>query len=99
MNKLVSIIVPVYNVEKYLKRCMTSILEQTYSNLEILLIDDGSPDNSGNLCDEIQSTDERIKVYHKANGGLSSARNYGLERCTGEYIFFIDSDDWIEKMR
>lgn len=97
MNKLVSIIVPVYNVEKYLKRCMTSILEQTYSNLEILLIDDGSPDNSGNLCDEIQSTDERIKVYHKANGGLSSARNYGLERCTGEYIFFIDSDDWIEK--
>ena len=80
MNKLVSVIVPVYNVEKYLKRCMTSILEQTYSNLEILLIDDGSPDNSGNLCDEIQSTDERIKVYHKANGGLSSARNYGLER-------------------
>lgn len=95
MNEIVSVVVPVYKVEKYLDRCVTSILGQSYKDLEILLVDDGSPDNCGLLCDQWASKDKRIKVIHKANGGLSSARNAGIEKSTGRYLFFVDSDDWI----
>lgn len=95
--KLVSIIVPIYKVEKYLKQCLDSIINQTYKNLEIILVDDGSPDNCGNICDEYAKNDIRIKVIHKENGGLSSARNAGLDIATGEYISFIDSDDYVAK--
>ena len=94
---LISVIVPVYNVEKYLNRCVNSIANQTYKNLEIILVDDGATDSSGKLCDQLASQDERIKVIHKMNGGLSDARNVGLSNANGEYICFIDSDDWIEK--
>lgn len=97
MNSLISIIVPVYNVEKYLKKCVDSIVNQTYKNIEVLLIDDGSTDNSGKLCDDIGKSDRRISVYHKENGGLSSARNYGIDRAKGEYIGFVDSDDYVDK--
>lgn len=96
MSDLISIIVPVYNMEKYLDRCMTSILNQTYENLEIILVDDGSTDNSPKLCDDYATKDSRIKVIHKENGGLSDARNAGLGIATGEYIGYVDSDDWIE---
>lgn len=89
----ISIIVPVYKVELFLEECIDSILEQTYRNLEIILINDGSPDNCGKICDEYAIKDERIKVIHKKNGGLSDARNAGIENCLGEYIAFIDSDD------
>lgn len=92
----ISVIIPVYNVEKYLKRCLDSVVNQTYKNLEIILIDDGSTDKSGNICDEYAAKDKRIIVIHKENGGLSDARNKGLDICTGDYISFIDSDDWIE---
>lgn len=95
MDKLLSIIVPVYKVEKYLPRCLDSILAQTYKNLEVLLIDDGSPDNSGAICDEYASRDNRIRVFHKENNGVSSARNLGLKEAKGEYIGFVDSDDFI----
>lgn len=94
--KKISVIVPIYNVEKYLERCVNSIINQTYQNLEIILVNDGSPDNCGTLCDKIAESDNRIKVIHKENGGLSSARNAGLDIATGEYVAFIDSDDWIE---
>ncbi len=93
---LISIIVPVYNMEKYLDRCVASILHQTYTNLEIILVDDGSSDNSPLMCDKYASQDNRIKVIHKKNGGLSDARNAGLEVATGSYIGYVDSDDWIE---
>ena len=96
-NELISIVVPVYKVEKYLEKCVKSILKQTYTNLEIILVDDGSPDKCGQLCDELAKTDNRIKVFHKANGGLSDARNYGVERANGEYIGFVDSDDYIHE--
>ncbi len=92
---LISVIVPVYNVEKYLRKCIDSILSQTYTNLEIILVDDGSVDNSGRICDEYKEKDSRIVVIHKENGGLSSARNAGLDMAHGEYIGFIDSDDYI----
>ena len=95
-NELVSIIVPVYNVEQYLEKCVNSIINQSYKNLEIILVDDGATDNSGKICDELAKLDNRIKVYHKENGGLSDARNYGVERATGEYIGFVDSDDYID---
>ncbi|MDR1613956.1 MAG: glycosyltransferase [Campylobacteraceae bacterium] len=92
---LISVIVPIYNVEIYLKKCLDSIISQTYKNLEIILIDDGSPDNCGKICDEYALKDKRIKVIHKKNGGLSDARNAGLDAAKGEYIAFVDSDDYI----
>ena len=96
-NALISVIVPVYNVEKYLDYCINSITNQTYNNLEILLIDDGSTDQSSAICDKWAVEDKRIKVIHKENGGLSDARNAGMQMAKGTYIAFIDSDDWIEK--
>lgn len=96
MEDLVSIIVPVYNVEKYIHKCIDSIINQTYTNLEIILVDDGSPDNCGKICDEYAKKDKRIKVIHKENGGVSSARNIGIKLSKGQWISFIDSDDWIE---
>ena len=95
MNSLISVIVPIYKVEKYLRKCVESILSQTHTNLEIILVDDGSPDNCGAICDEYAKQDARIKVIHKPNGGLSDARNAGLDIMTGEYVAFVDSDDWI----
>ncbi len=95
-NATISVIVPIYNVENYLKECVDSLLVQSYDNLEILLIDDGSKDKCPTICDEYAQKDNRIKVVHKTNGGLSDARNEGLRRATGEYIGFVDSDDWIE---
>ena len=92
---LVSIIVPVYNVEQYLSECVDSVLAQTYTNLEVILVDDGSPDNCGNICEQYKNSDIRVKVIHKENGGLSEARNFGLEVCKGDLIAFIDSDDYI----
>lgn len=96
MNDKISVIVPVYNVEKYIKQCLESILNQTYKNLEIILIDDGSKDSSGTICDSFAKEDCRIKVIHQNNQGLSGARNTGLKNITGEYITFIDSDDFIK---
>ncbi len=96
MEKLVSVIVAVYNIEEYLPRCVDSILAQTYRNLEIILVDDGSKDQSGSICDSYAEKDRRIKVIHKKNGGLSDARNAGMDAATGEYIGFVDGDDWIE---
>ena len=93
---LVSVIIPVYNVEKYLEECVDSVLNQTYTNLEILLIDDGSTDSSGRKCDEYQRKDKRIKVVHTENEGLGAARNIGIEICKGEYLSFVDSDDYLE---
>ena len=93
---LISVIVPIYKVEPYLRRCVDSILAQTYHDIEVILVDDGSPDNCPEMCDEYAAQDERIKVIHKANGGLSSARNVGLDAASGDWVSFIDSDDWIE---
>ncbi len=95
-NDLISVIVPVYNVEKYMERCVDSILRQTYTNIEIILVDDGSTDASSRLCDEYAARDGRIKVVHKENGGLSDARDAGLAVAEGDYIGYVDSDDWIE---
>lgn len=92
---LISVIVPVYNVVRYLDECVRSIVEQSYRNLEIILVDDGSTDASGRLCDKWKARDTRIAVYHKHNGGLSDARNYGLKRCHGAWISFVDSDDFL----
>ena len=97
MEKKISVIVPVYQVEKYLERCIESIIHQTYENLEIILIDDGSKDNCPAICDKYQKMDPRITVIHKENGGLSSARNAGLDIATGDLVTFVDSDDYIEK--
>lgn len=94
MRDLVSVIVPVYNVAPYLPRCLKSLTEQTYRNIEIILVDDGSTDASGAICDLWADRDERIRVFHKPNGGLSDARNWGLERAEGAYVCFVDSDDW-----
>ena len=93
---VISVIVPVYNVEKYLNRCVQSIVDQTYKNLEIILVDDGSPDHCPEICDEWVEKDNRIKVIHKKNGGLSSARNAAIDIISGEYVTFVDSDDWID---
>ena len=95
-NELISIIVPIYNVENYLQQCLDSIRNQTYQNFECLLINDGSPDNSANICREYVDKDSRFKYFEKENGGVSSARNLGIERSEGAYITFIDSDDWVE---
>ena len=95
MDSLISIIVPIYKVEKYLDKCVDSIVNQTYQNLEIILVDDGSPDNCPRMCDDWTKKDSRIKVVHKPNGGLSDARNAGMKIATGEYVAFIDSDDYI----
>ena len=92
----ISIIIPVYNVEKYLATCLDSVINQTYKNLEILLIDDGSTDSSGLICEQYSKKDTRIKTIHKKNGGLSDARNVGISYASGDYISFIDSDDFID---
>lgn len=97
MNKLISIIVPVYNVEKYLKKCVESILEQTYRNFELILVDDGSIDNCGKICDDLAIKESRIKVIHKINKGVSEARNDGLSIASGDYVIFLDPDDYIGK--
>lgn len=96
-SKLISVIVPVYNVEPYLSRCLNSIINNTYKNLEIICINDGSTDDSLSILRSYEKLDDRIKVISKDNGGLSSARNVGLENCIGDFITFIDSDDWIHK--
>lgn len=97
MDDLISIIIPIYKVENLLERCVDSILRQTYDNIEIILVDDGSPDRCGEICDQYEIKDSRIKVIHKKNGGLSDARNAGIDVAKGEYITFIDSDDWVSE--
>lgn len=92
---IISVIIPVYKVEPYLRRCVDSVIDQTYQNLDIILVDDGSPDRCGEICDELARKDSRIRVIHKKNGGLSDARNAGLDVMIGEYVGFVDSDDWI----
>ena len=92
---LISVIIPVYRVEQYLDRCLQSVTDQDYTNFEALLVDDGSPDRSGEICEAWTRKDPRFRVFHKENGGLSDARNYGLDRCGGEYVSFIDSDDYV----
>ena len=91
-----SIIVPVYNVEDYLERCLDSIISQTFSNIEIICVDDGSTDNSGNICEEYADKEQRISVIHKENEGPAAARNDGLENIQGAYVSFVDCDDWLE---
>ena len=93
---LVSVIIPVYNVERYLDRCLASVVDQTYRELEILVVDDGSTDGSGALCDRWAERDSRIRVIHKSNGGLSDARNAALDVMTGSYVLMLDSDDWLQ---
>lgn len=95
MNPLVSIIIAVYNVEKYIEKCVNSLLEQTYKNIEILLINDGSQDNSGNICDSLAKNDCRIRVIHQTNAGVSAARNAGLDTMNGKYVTFVDGDDYV----
>ena len=95
---LISVIVPIYNVEQFLSKCIQSIINQSYSRLEIILVDDGSTDDSPQICDEFKEKDKRIKVIHKKNGGLSDARNVGIEVASGEYIGFVDSDDYIDEL-
>lgn len=97
MDNLISVIIPVYNIKEYLPRCVASVCSQTYKNLEIILVDDGSTDGTGELCDELAKKDERIHVYHKENGGSSSARNLGIEKAQGEYLGFVDSDDYVSE--
>ena len=97
MNDLISVILPIYKVEKYLKKCIESILTQTYKNLDIILVDDGSPDKCGEIIEEFRKKDKRIRTIHQNNGGLSAARNNGIKIANGKYIVCIDSDDWIEK--
>ena len=93
---VISVIVPIYKVEQYLRQCVDSILNQTHSALEVILVDDGSPDGSGKICDEYAARDSRVRVIHKKNGGLSDARNAGIEIARGDYIAFVDSDDWLD---
>ena len=96
MNETISIILPIYKVENYLAKCIESLLAQTYKNIEIILVDDGSPDNCGNICDAYAKKDARIKVIHQQNSGVAAARNAGLQEASGEYIGFVDPDDWVE---
>ena len=93
---MISIIVPVYKTEKFLRKCVDSIIRQTYHDWEMWLVDDGSPDNSPAMCDEYAAKDKRIKVIHQHNQGLAMARNSGITRCNGDMVFFVDSDDWLE---
>ena len=95
IDGLITIVIPIYNVEEYLEKCVNSVINQTYKNIEIILVDDGSPDNCPRMCDEFAKNDERIKIIHKKNGGLSDARNAGIDIATGKYITFIDSDDYV----
>ena len=97
MKPLISVIVPIYKVEKYLAICVDSLLRQSYGNLEVILVDDGSPDECPAICDKYQNKDNRIKVIHKKNGGLSDARNVGLDIAQGEYVAFVDSDDFVDE--
>lgn len=97
MKDLISIIVPIFNIEDYLSKCIESLLAQSYRNLEILLIDDGSTDNSGKIADKYAELDDRIRTFHQSNGGLSSARNRGLDVMTGDYVMFVDGDDFVER--
>ena len=94
---MISIVVPIYKVENYLRRCIDSLIHQDYPDIEIILVDDGSPDNCGTICDEYAQKDPRIKVIHQQNGGLSAARNAGIDIAQGDYLMFVDSDDWVEK--
>lgn len=96
MNELISVIVPIYNLENYIDRCLESIIGQTHQNLEIILVDDGSTDRSGKICNKWKEKDERIQIIHKINGGAASARNVGIEYASGEFVAFVDGDDWIE---
>ena len=97
MDAIISVIVPVYNVEEYLERCVDSILRQTYTNLEVILVDDGSTDNCPQICEQYASFDKRVRVIHQSNGGLFAARNAGIDAAKGEYLSFIDSDDFISE--
>lgn len=97
MKPLVSIIVPVYNVEDYMLKCLESLAKQSYEKIEIIIVDDGATDRSGEICDVFAKNDKRVKVYHKNNGGLSSARNYGIKKAKGDFICLVDSDDWVKK--
>lgn len=96
MSYMVSVIIPVYNVKEYLKRCVNSVLNQSYKSLQIILVDDGSTDGSGIICDEFKNQDSRVKVIHKTNGGLSDARNVGTDSANGDFVFYLDSDDYLE---
>lgn len=95
-NPLVSIIIPVYNSEKFLKKCLESVYLQTYKNIEVIIIDDGSTDQSGRMCDEVSEKYKYIKIIHNSNQGVSMARNCGLDNANGDFIMFLDSDDWLE---
>ena len=96
-NEIISVIIPIYNVERYLDKCIRSVVDQTYKNLEIILVDDESPDQCGTICDKWAEKDKRIRVIHKTNGGLSDARNAGTDATEGDWIFYLDSDDYLEK--
>lgn len=96
MSKFISVVIPVYNTEKYLKRCIDSVVAQSFTDWELILVDDGSYDNSGKICDDYAARDKRIMVKHQKNGGVSKARNIGLGSATGEYVTFLDSDDWLD---
>lgn len=93
--ELITLVIPIYNIENYLGRCLDSVINQTYKDLEIILVNDGSTDNSLEICESYAKEDSRIKIINKNNGGLSSARNVGLDACKGDYVTFIDSDDWV----
>lgn len=93
---LISIIVPIYKVERYIHRCIESLTHQDITNIEIILVEDGSPDNCGIICDEYKEKDSRIRVIHQSNGGLSAARNSGIDIAKGDYLMFVDSDDWVD---
>lgn len=97
MESLISVIIPVYNTENYIGVCLESLVKQTYTNFEVLMIDDGSTDNSGRICQEYTESDSRFHYYRKENGGVSSARNLGIEYSRGDYLTFVDSDDWVEE--
>ncbi len=97
MKYKVSVIVPAYNCEKYISDCIESLINQTYSDLEILIIDDGSTDKTGSICDDHAENDKRIKVIHKLNGGVSETRNLGIKNATGDCLMFVDSDDWLDE--